>query len=240
MPLQILSDAYYAMARAADSTELRAQTEKFARQMGFEHFAYALTITAPSVKPQQYFLSGFPQEWVDRYLQRGYFKIDPLVRHAENSTLPVIWDDEQFHDGKAQEFWEEARMYGLRGGLSFAVHEQPGVTGIFSLARDRVLDLQGQDLAAVIGRAQMFASLLHQAVTRVDLPKLLPHGNASLTARERECLKWAADGKTAWEIGRILSISERTAVFHLNNVVQKLGAANKTQAIVRAVALKLL
>ena len=144
-----------------------------------------------------------------------------------------------FHHGRSAEFWEEAQAFGLQAGLSFAVHEQPGVTGIFSLARDKVLDLQGQDLAALIGRAQMFASLLHHAVARIDLPKLLPQQNATLTAREQECLKWAADGKTAWEIGQILSIAERTAVFHVNNVIQKMGAANKTQAIVRAVALKL-
>jgi DNA-binding CsgD family transcriptional regulator len=85
----------------------------------------------------------------------------------------------------------------------------------------------------------MFASLLHHAVCRIDLPKLLPEMIASLTPRESECLKWAADGKTAWEIGRILGVAERTAVFHLNNVIQKLGASNKSQAIVRAVALRL-
>jgi LuxR family transcriptional activator of bioluminescence operon len=119
------------------------------------------------------------------------------------------------------------------------VHDQPGVTGIFSLARDQVVDLERQDLAALIGRAQLFASLLHHAVCCIDLAKLLPETNVSMTARERECLKWAVEGKTAWEIGEILSIAERTAVFHLNNVIQKLGATSKSQAIVRAVALRL-
>ena len=161
------------------------------------------------------------------------------MQHAERSTLPAIWSDQMFHDGKSEQFWEEARSFGLHSGLSFAVHEQPGVTGIFSIALDKVVDLEGMDLAALIGRAQMFASLLHHAVVRLDLPRLLPGQAAALTAREQECLKWAADGKTAWEIGQILSITERTAVFHINNVIRKLGASNKTQAIVRAVALRL-
>jgi LuxR family transcriptional regulator, quorum-sensing system regulator SolR len=120
------------------------------------------------------------------------------------------------------------------------VGEHPGVTGIFSLGRDQALDLQGAELAALIGRAQMFACLVHHAVVRIDLPKLLPEHGVALTARERECLKWAADGKTCREIGEILRITERTVVFHVNNVMQKLNAVNKTQAIVRAVALKLL
>lgn len=239
MTLKLLCDAFEALERAKTAEELRVQMARFARDMGFEHFTYALTVKIPSIKQQQYFINGFPQPWLERYLAAGYFKVDPIVRHAETSSMPAIWTDDAFHDGKSAEFWEEAKAFGLSDGLSFAVHEQPGVTGIFSLARDKVLDLQGQDLAALVGRAQMFASLLHHAVARIDLPKLLPENTAPLTQRERECLVWTADGKTAWEIGRILSIAERTVVFHINNVVQKLGAANKTQAIVRAVALKL-
>jgi LuxR family transcriptional regulator, quorum-sensing system regulator SolR len=238
--LNLLCDAFEAMEDARSASELRIAMERFTKQMGFDHFAYALTINAPSLKPQQFFLSDYPQRWIDHYLSQGYFRVDPLVRHCERSTLPALWDGEELHDVQAQGFWEEAQSHGLTGGLSFAAHEQCGVTGIFSLSRDKVLDLDGQDLAALIGRAQMFASLLHHAVVRMDLPKLLPADGGRLTPRERECLKWAADGKTAWEIGQILGISERTAVFHINNVIQKLGAANKTQAIVRAVALRLL
>ena len=239
MTLKLLCDAYGVMERARNSDELRIEMSKFARDMGFEHFTYALTVKIASVKGQQYFINGFPQPWLERYLAAGYFKVDPIVRHAETSSMPAIWTDDAFHDEKSAQFWDEARSFGLSAGLSFAVHEQPGVTGIFSLARDKTLDLEGQDLAALVGRAQMFASVLHHAVARIDLPKLLPAQSAPLTLRERECLQWTADGKTAWEIGRILSIAERTVVFHINNVVQKLGAANKTQAIVRAVALKL-
>lgn len=66
---------------------------------------------------------------------------------------------------------------------------------------------------------------------------LPPQGN--LTAREHEWLKWIAEGKTAWEIGQILGITERTAEVHLDNVIRKLTVTNKVQAVVRAVALKL-
>jgi DNA-binding CsgD family transcriptional regulator len=240
MSLTLLCDAFAALDRTTNSNELRAEMQKFAQQMDFQHFAYALTINAPSLKSQQYVINGYPQEWFERYVSRGYFKVDPLVNYAESSTLPASWEDPRFHNGESAEFWAEARSVGLHAGLSFAVHEQPGVTGIFSLARDKALDMRGVELAALIGRAQLFASLLHHAVARIDLPRLLPSGSVHLTPRERECLKWAADGKTAWEIGQILKITERTAVFHVNNIVQKLGASNKTQAIVRAVTLKLL
>ena len=238
--LNLLCDAYDAMERARSSDELRAEMHKFARQSGFEHFVYALTISAPSLKPQYHIINGFPPEWHARYVAREYFKIDPVIQHAQTSSLPAIWSDEKFHNGKSREFWEEARSLGLSTGMSFAVHAQPGVTGILSLSRDQPLDLAGAEMAALIGRAQMFASMLHNAVVRIDLPKLLPEQSTAMTPRELECLKWSADGKTAWEIGQILSIAERTVVFHMNNVIQKLGASNKIQAIVRAVSLKLI
>lgn len=237
--LNLLCDAHDAMERARDSDELRAEMEKFAHQSGFEHFVYALSINAPSLKQQHYIINGFPREWHERYIQRGYFKVDPVMRYAQNSSLPAIWSDEQFHTCKTREFWEEARALGLHTGMSFAVHGQPGVTGVLSLSRDKPLDLPAAEMAALIGRAQMFACMMHHAVVRIDLPRLLPEQNIAMTPRERECLKWSADGKTAWEIGQILSITERTVVFHMNNVIQKLGASNKIQAIVRAVTLKL-
>jgi len=244
--LKLLADAFEAMQSAKTTAELRAEMAKFSRQMGFDKFAYALRIQAPSLSPQRFFISGYPDGWVERYMARSYFEVDPVVLHCSKNTLPVVWEEQLTAANgvapteKAQQFWEEARAFGLQCGLSFVVHEQPGVTGIFSLARDRSLDDDAENLAALVGRAQMFASLLHHAVARIDLPKLLPHGVVQFTAREQECLKWAADGKTAWEIAQILSITERTAIFHLNNVTQKLGAVNKTQAIVRALALRLI
>ena len=56
----------------------------------------------------------------------------------------------------------------------------------------------------------------------------------ALTEREIDVLRWTADGKTSAEIAEIMCISERTVNFHVNNVVAKLGACNKTSAAVRA------
>lgn len=60
--------------------------------------------------------------------------------------------------------------------------------------------------------------------------------NHSLTPREREVLWWAAQGKSAWEIGKILHITKRTVDEHVHNANRKLGATNRTQAV--AIALR--
>lgn len=57
---------------------------------------------------------------------------------------------------------------------------------------------------------------------------------AVLSTREREVLQWVKEGKTNWEISRILSISERTVKFHVQNTLAKLDASNRGHAVVLA------
>jgi DNA-binding CsgD family transcriptional regulator len=61
-----------------------------------------------------------------------------------------------------------------------------------------------------------------------------------LSEREKACLSWAAVGKSSWEIGRILAISENTVIFHIKNAMRKLGANSRTLAALKAVQLGLI
>ncbi len=56
-----------------------------------------------------------------------------------------------------------------------------------------------------------------------------------LSMREREVLKWLKSGKSSWDISVILGISERTVNFHINNVMKKLEAVTRTQAVATAI-----
>ena len=55
------------------------------------------------------------------------------------------------------------------------------------------------------------------------------------TARETEILKWIADGKSDWQIGQILNISDKTVNFHVENMKRKCGVATRIQVVVQAV-----
>jgi LuxR family quorum-sensing system transcriptional regulator CciR len=56
-----------------------------------------------------------------------------------------------------------------------------------------------------------------------------------ITPREVDCLHWTARGKTNWEIGQILEISENTVRFHLKNAFKKLGATSRARAVGTAI-----
>ncbi|MCR1768383.1 LuxR family transcriptional regulator [Burkholderia glumae] len=61
-----------------------------------------------------------------------------------------------------------------------------------------------------------------------------------LSTRECEVLRWAAEGKTAYEIGIILGLTERTINFHISRSIIKLNASNRTNAVVKAVLMGLI
>ncbi|PLS77206.1 MAG: DNA-binding response regulator [Chloroflexi bacterium] len=61
-----------------------------------------------------------------------------------------------------------------------------------------------------------------------------------LTPREREVLQLLAQGQTNREIAHNLTISVGTVKIHVEHIIAKLGVADRTQAAVRAVELKLL
>lgn len=55
-----------------------------------------------------------------------------------------------------------------------------------------------------------------------------------LTQREGEALLWVAEGKTAWEAGTILGITEATTNAHIASAALKLNASNRAHLITRA------
>jgi LuxR family quorum sensing-dependent transcriptional regulator len=84
---------------------------------------------------------------------------------------------------------------------------------------------------------QLFVAHIHGAAKRLHLPQKSGKNEASpLTAREIETLQWAKEGKSAWEIGKIMGISERTVKFHFSNIYAKLNVVNRTQAVALGVS----
>ena len=57
----------------------------------------------------------------------------------------------------------------------------------------------------------------------------------SLSQREKECIEWVAKGKSSWDIGVILGISDNTVNFHVKNVLRKLKTSSRTVAALKAV-----
>lgn len=65
-------------------------------------------------------------------------------------------------------------------------------------------------------------------------PEVVIASLGCLTPREAEAVLWVANGKTAWEAGRILGVAESTLNAHIAHAAEKLGAVNRAHLVTRA------
>ena len=87
------------------------------------------------------------------------------------------------------------------------------------------------------------ARLLDEAATEdssAPAPGARRAGRGRLSPREQEVLALVAEGRSNREIAEALVVTENTAKYHVAQLLNKLGAGNRAEAVARAVALGLL
>ena len=187
------------------------------------------------------FRPGVPVTWfcsdklsLEAYIEQNAFRFDPIIHRAENSLIPFSWNTRQWNkisDKQAQCALSIWQNLGINNGISIPIHG-PGIHfSVFSVYNQ---NLMHQDVT-LQREIEAVLQLLGLYVITVFQHQLTVDNTPELTPREIDCLRWTARGKTAWEIGKILDISERTVRFHLNNVMQKLDVTSKYQAVLKAV-----
>lgn len=121
---------------------------------------------------------------------------------------------------------------------SFCLSPLRGETAVFAAARPEASD-SGDFLASpAMAELRVLGRYFHSHILRLNGHDTFD--SLLISARELDCLKWTAAGKTAWEASRILGISERTVIFHLNAARKKLNCTTTTQAVAKAVATQLI
>ncbi|KRQ89860.1 autoinducer binding domain-containing protein [Bradyrhizobium valentinum] len=215
-----------------------------ASEEGFSEVAYgALTFAEPPRLPEYLppaVTVNFPPDWCHRYFERNYRVIDPVVRRTPMLPGPFLWDElakqYQLQSGE-QRVLDEAREAGLKHGMSVPLFGALGRVSVVSFASP----FDDADPQYRMSHLNTLAWHFHIAFAEIARPsdsscdrKLI------LSKREKDCLRWVAEGKSSWEIGKILKVSDNTVNFHIRNVMRKLGTTNRTQAIVKAIRLNLI
>jgi DNA-binding response OmpR family regulator len=103
---------------------------------------------------------------------------------------------------------------------------------------DRDNELKGRQLGAddYVTKPidfEMLAAIIAARLAGVARSDVWPT-TIALNEREVEVLTWAARGKTSAEIAKILGLTKRTVDFHVDNAREKLGAATRTEAVLKA------
>jgi len=187
-----------------------------------------------SIRTRHLLVGAFPAAWIDRYFSQEYAHIDPVVHCSKRGNEPFLWSDaarlvRPEHGAIARRMFGEACEFNLKAGFVVPVRAPDGGRIAMSLGGERAeVPPDVWPLISVIGAVAMGYAVEMRDREQKRL-------SAGLSEREAECIKWAADGKSEWEIGEILKISEHTADKHLSNARRKLGAANRAQAVANAI-----
>lgn len=217
------------------------------QSLGFTQVLYAYQPVAPRMPDGQWVplklnVRNFPRGW-----EHGWerFEVhDPYYHASFDSTLPFDWEDVQRRDSllpAEREAWRYLADFGLLRGMTIPVHLPGGRYAVVSA----ILDRTGSNWDVIVDKAQdtmfqlthQFHHMIHKKGFEDQVPVALP---VRLSPRERECLGWAAMGKTSPEIAIIVDRSVETVRLHMKNAMNKLNAHTRAQAIAKASQLGLL
>lgn len=205
------------------------------------HILYAIKIPNSFTRSANLIVSDYPEKWMERYAECGYVNIDPVARHCFTSQAPYSWNGfKEQNDFAVRAFASEARDFGLYDGISVGMPRFDGESGLISMAVDHHLapdTFTAKYITLCINSLQPY---IHERIRILTRSSGVNTESIQLTEREKDCLLWTAEGKTAQEIATILTISEATVVFHLKNAVKKLHVTNRSQAVAKAVLLGLI
>ncbi len=235
MNLLEFNEALLRLSTAKTLQEITQLCQFYSRQLGFDSFIYALRIPSQFSESRVIVINGYPNAWLERYWEQNYSLSDPVVAYCSQHTVPIQWH-ELITDKTSisAQVMNEAADFGLKTGISMPIHSPQGEMGILSFTLNNHGVSHRGTAQQALPYVQLLAGHLHEAVRRV-LALVDPDSREALTTREQECLRWAADGKTSWEISQLLGISERTVNFHLNNSMIKMDVCNRQHAIARAI-----
>ena len=162
-------------------------------------------------------------------------RVEAEAARLSGEAAPELW--QAAVDGFAfGHVYEQARSRWRLAEALLAVGDRTGAADQARTAHEVAVRLQAEPLRTAV------EALVRRGRLDVDLPGVRrgPDPSAVFTPREAEVLALLAQGRTNRQVGAALYISEKTASVHVSNILAKLGANGRTEAVAIASARGLL
>ncbi len=189
---------------------------------------------------EQYAALTYSPEWVERYLEKDYARIDPVVQACYRRFHPIDWKRLDWSSKGARNFLGEAIDSGVGNqGFSVPIRGPSGQFALFTVS-DNATDDQWmlyteeniRDLILVSHYINQKALELERGTDNSP--------TVSLSPRETDSLTLLAMGYSRAQASESLSISEHTLRVYIESARFKLAAMNTTHAVARALSQGLL
>jgi len=211
--------------------ELASAIEEVSNDLGFHYFALTHHVdvrrSSSAIR-----LHNYPDGWAEWFDGQSLGMTDPVHRASNLTSVGFVWSrlsDLITLTPKDLEVLAAARGEGIGDGYTVPAHVPGEAHGSCSFARRTGEPLVGDHLALL----QLVGAFSFEAARRMRRLGF-GTGHVSLTDRQRECVIWAARGKSDWEISRILGISHETVIEHLRHARERYGVGKRTLVAIHA------
>jgi len=230
--LEIL-DGYIERLQLAKTLEdLQEATERLRDHNGIAHIVYHWVNSAG----ERFGAGTYSSEWVDRYLEKDYLRMDPVIFGCFQRFHPVDWKQLDWSPKPARAFLREAIEHGVGNqGYTIPIRGPNGQFALFT-ANDTCSDDVWS--AYIEKNARHLMIIAHEfnkkALDFEQRDDALPA--PSLSPRELSAMTFLAKGFSRAQAADALKISEHTLRVYIEAARHKLGAMNTTHAVARALS----
>lgn len=199
---------------------------------GVDHMVYHWV----SAGGEQFGCGTYAPDWVTRYLEQGYLRVDPVIIGCFQRFHPVDWKRLDWSTKAARAFRQEAIEYGIGNqGYSVPVRGPGGQFALFTVSSDA----DDESWAVFTEENRRHLILIAHAFneTALSLAPERSHTPASaLSPREVDAMTLLAMGYSRAQVAETLAISENTLRTYIESARHKLGAQNTVHAVARALS----
>ncbi len=236
----MLQGGFSEVLKSHDKREFANELVSFTQRLGFQTVSATLVLDHMLGEAEFITVDNTPRAYKEFFKDKCNGRRDPVMQHCKRQSVPIIWNQKTYVESGLGEKWEEQARFGMSNGIALALHMPEGRHFFVGVERDQPVPANPTELTRVVADLQLFAVYAQDAAQRILVPAQPDSNLPALTPRELEALRWTMEGKTAWEVGHVLGITERTASLHVNNATHKLGCVNKHQAVLKALRLGML
>lgn len=228
------------LGEATSVDELADVLEYELRELGFAGFAYWTHVKKPTLElknSELFLLSRGPanlKSFEAIYLSRALYQDDPVFVEAATYRAPYTSAEARAKVASTRRrrwLYVLEERFGFKYDLNIPLHTplRVQVLNVYCIGRD-------EELGEMIARERDHLVQLAIAFTAAVVDFVMigfedDTASIMLSRRQQEVLAWMARGRSNREIAEILGCSERTVKFHVAGLMDRLQAANRTEAV---------
>lgn len=221
------------LAQCNSEADLLSAVQYATRLLDFRWAAYSLALLNKNramPTPVKIANISFPDGWAQLYLSNCFHLIDPIyIENYQHFGLQVWEETYRKATVVPSYFRKRAEEFGLKNGYSLGAKNFRGTIGTLFSISGGSLEFNSREKLIL----NTLLPHIHEALLRVAEPAVLDYHfqPKPLSARETELLRLVKDGVGTANICGIMKITERTVNFHMSNILKKLDASSRAQAV---------